>query len=170
MSFRERAKSGLDMLLSLTYGSNAFLQSDLLIVAIGSETMHRDMFPDCLAMLPKDFDPIINTAVEGLEPQDAERIRRSIRNEPSYPDRLRDLADIPSQEAVQIAIPDIAQWVKDLTAARNGLAHGLRKTTMDIQRMYDVMKRTRVLLELVVMAEIGVSAEQQRDHAIEHQT
>jgi ApeA N-terminal domain 1 len=169
MSFRGRAKRGLHMLLSLTYGSNAFLQSDLLVVALGAETMHRGLFPDCLAMLPKDFDPIIETAVQGLEAGDAERIRRAIRNEPSYPDRLRDLAALPHQQAVQIAVPDIAQWSKDLAAVRNGLAHGLRKSITDLQLMYDLTKRMRVLLELVAMAELGVSDEVQENHAIEHQ-
>jgi hypothetical protein len=169
MAFRGRVKRGLDMLLSLTYGSNAFLQSDLLVVALGAETMHRGLFPDCLAMQPRDFEKIIDTATRGLEEEDAERIRRSFRNEPSYGDRLRDLADIPHREAVRLAVPDITAWSKGLSAARNGLAHGLRKTNSDVQHMYDLTRQTRLLLELIVMAEIGVSETIQEQHATEHQ-
>lgn len=170
MALRNRAKQALDMLLSLTYGKNAFLQSDLLVVALGAETMHRGLYPECLAMQPLEFERMLATAIKGLEEDDQARIERSIKNEPSYSDRLRDLAAIPSPKAVEIAVPDIALWSKQLAAARNGLAHGLRKTNQDVQHMYDLAKRTQLLLELIVMAEIGVSAERQESYATEHQT
>lgn len=169
MAFRCRAERGIDMLLSLTYGSNTFLESDLLVVALGAETLHRNMYPDCLAMQPRDFEKMINTATGGLDAEDAERIKRSIRNEPSYSDRLRDLAAIPCDAAVRLAVPDVPDWSTELAKARNGLAHGLRKTNSDVQHMYNLSGRTRLLLELVVMAEIGVSDTDQEHHALEHQ-
>lgn len=46
---------------------------------------------------------------------------------------------------------------------------GLRKNNSDVQRMYDLTRRTRLLLELVVMAEIGVSETVQENHATVHQ-
>lgn len=169
MAFRNRAKRGLDMLLSLTYGNNTFLQSDLLVVALGAETLHRDLHPDCLAMQPRDFERMLSVATRGLEQDDRARIERSIKNEPSYSDRLRDLTAIPAAAAVNLAVPDIDGWVKGLTAARNGLAHGLRKSNQDVQQMYDLTRRTQLLLELIVMNEIGVPAEGQESYAIEHQ-
>lgn len=55
MTLRQDAHNALDILLSLTYGQNAFLQSDLLVVALGAETLHRDLYPGCLATYPAEF-------------------------------------------------------------------------------------------------------------------
>ncbi|WP_418002334.1 HEPN domain-containing protein [Mycobacterium sp. PDNC021] len=169
MHLRRRAKNALDILLSLTYGNNTFLQSDLLVVALGAETLHRDLWPGCLGTYPRDFALMIETAVKGLDEDDAAWIRGALRNEPSYAQRLRDLASIPAQSAVEFAIPDVEAWAQRLATSRNGLAHGLRTNDVQVEEMYNLMKRTRLLLELVVMQEIGVSVQDQTNYAVEHQ-
>ncbi|MGC2652486.1 MAG: HEPN domain-containing protein [Mycobacterium sp.] len=166
MALRQDAHNALNILLSLTYGRNAFLQSDLLIVALGAETLHRDLYPDCLATYPKDFEAMMTKALEKLDEDETQWAQRAIRNEPSYQERLRDLATHPAPEALLLAVPDFAGWARSLAAARNGLAHGLRRDELKVQRMYNLTQQTRLFLELVVMAKIGVSATRQEHYAL----
>jgi hypothetical protein len=166
MALRKDAHNALNILLSLTHGRNTFLQSDLLVVALGAETLHRDLYPDCLATYPEDFEVMMTKAMEKLGEDEAGWIQRAIRNEPSYQDRLRDLARHPAAEALELAVPDLAGWARSLAAARNVLAHGLRRDELEVQKMYNLTQQTRLFLELVVMAEIGVSDSRQEHYAL----
>ena len=168
MTLRQDAHNALNILLSLTHGHNTFLQSDLLIVALGAETLHRDLYPGCLATYPKDFEAMMAKALEKLDEEETNWIQGVIRNEPSYQDRLRDLAKLPAPEALKLAVPDTVSWGRKLVAYRNDLAHGLRRDDPKAQQMYNVTQQTKLFLELVVMAKIDVSATRQEHYALIH--
>lgn len=168
MALRQDARNALDILLSLTHGHNAFLQSDLPVVALGAETLHRNLYPGCLATYPQDFEAMMTRALEKLDEEETRWVQGVMRNEPSYPERLRDLAKLPAPDALALAVPNVAGWIQSLAASRHSLAHGLRRDEPKVQRMSNLMHRTRLFLELVLMATIGVSAARQEHYAMVH--
>ncbi|MBU4616216.1 hypothetical protein IM877_15990 [Rhodococcus sp. GG48] len=76
-----------------------------------------------------------------------------------YRERCLALAEIPPAEAVRQIIHDKGLWARNITAARNHLAHGdephRRKVPEDAwYRLYDT---SMALLVLVAMTELGIS-------------
>jgi hypothetical protein len=158
---RSKIRRGLDMLLSLTYGASTFLQTEVLVLAVSAEAMHRVLWDGALLMIPAEFERIMQTALRGLEEDDQDLFRRAIHNEPTYFHRLCDLAEIPDTHAVARVIPDVIKWARQLTNVRNGLAHALSNRHEDLDELFALFTQTRQLLELVVIASLDASAEVQ---------
>ena len=67
------------------------------------------------------------------------------------------MASIPAQEAVRLLISNLEVWSGNLRDVRNGLAHGLARQLGDIHELHVLYERTKYLLNLVLMSEIGMS-------------
>ncbi|WP_338890524.1 HEPN domain-containing protein [Rhodococcus sovatensis] len=163
---RTTARRGIDMLLSLTYGDRTFLQTEVLILAAAAEALHRSIAPVTLRMLPADFARIMTTAMKNLEPDEKQILQNAIHNEPTYRERLIDLAAIPSAPAVDALVPDVENWARDLTRIRNGLAHSMASYLAkpeDLDQMFALRQQTQLLLQLVVMAELQLSEDRQNE-------
>lgn len=161
---RSRARRAIDMVLSLTYGKKTFLQTEVLILATAAEALHRAIAPDTLRMQPADFERMMATAMKDLDRTDREIIQNAIHNEPSYRERLIDLARVPSAPAVSTLIPDVAKWAKEVAQIRNGLAHSMASYLArpeDLHRMFALRQQTQLLLQLVILAELQLPEEQQ---------
>lgn len=166
LEIRARLDRGIDMLLSLRYGEPTFLQTEVLVLAVAAEAIHRRLYPDCLLTYPGEFEHIRETAMAKLNAAEREMFDHT-RNEPSYRDRLRDLATLPvglDKKSVGTVLPDLKKWVRDLTDVRNGLAHALtrRPSTDDFELLVDMRRRTEHFIEILILAELGLSAEVQR--------
>lgn len=163
---RTRARRGVDMLLSLTYADRTFLQTEMLILAAAAEALHRSIAPETLRMLPADFTRIMNTATKNLGPDEKQILDNAIHNEPTYRERLIDLAAIPSPPAVDALIPDVGKWAKDLTRVRNGLAHSMASYLAkpeDLNDMFVLRQQTQLLLQLVVMTKLELPEDKQSE-------
>lgn len=162
---RSRARRAIDMVLSLTYGKQTYLQTEVLILATAAEALHRAIAPDTLRMQPADFERMMATAMKGLDPTDREIIQNAIHNEPSYRERLIDLARVPSAPAVSTLVPDVAKWAKEVAQIRNGLAHSMASYLAkpeDLHHMVTLRQQTQLLLQLVILAELKLPEEQQK--------
>ncbi|MCC3328056.1 HEPN domain-containing protein [Nocardia abscessus] len=156
----QKLKPATDILFSLTYGPPRFIQVQALTAGVALEAMHRFLYPEALTMLPHDFEQLQNAALSGLvDEEDRERLQKTMRNEPSYKQRIEELASIPDTAAVSSIIPDIKKWASKQTRIRNGIAHALDdKAGGDVTEMFITYERARKLLYLILMHELGLPA------------
>jgi hypothetical protein len=146
-----------NMIFGLLNREPAFVQTQLLTIAVAAEALSRGLRPDALPMTPRDFERLLGEALKTLDPGDRERFEGLVRNEPTYRDRLLDIASIPAQAAVDLVLPNREGWVNSLRSVRNGLAHGLARDMGELDELHLLFLRTKYLLYLVIMAEIGLS-------------
>ncbi|MCV7016974.1 HEPN domain-containing protein [Mycolicibacterium aichiense] len=146
-----------NMIFGLLNREPAFVQTQLLTIAVAAEALSRGLRPGALPMTPRDFERLLAEALKTLDPGDRERFEGLVRNEPTYRDRLLDLASIPSQVAVDLVLPDREGWANSLRNVRNGLAHGLARDIGELEELHQLFLRTKYLLYLVIMAEMGLS-------------
>ncbi|WP_341268092.1 HEPN domain-containing protein [Gordonia malaquae] len=145
VKLREKPRA-IDMLLTLTYAPHGYVQNDLLVVAAAVEALHRDLEADL---------PAKSYTNDKGKPRG-----------PYYHERALQLAEIPDAEAVGHALNnDVGAWATMIKDNRHGLAHGLPKVESDVTELYRLVRRTQLLLQLVLMSMLGVPAERQRDHA-----
>jgi len=136
MELYERAEAALHPLFGFKYGSQGYVQHRLLSVASAAEALHRSLH--------------------------ARRSKLSFRN------RLLRLADIPDAEAVQTLVPAVEQWADLLVRARNVVAHadGAPIENAELVRWaglcHALAEVTYALVSIVLLAELGLSAEVQR--------
>lgn len=157
-----KARAACEMLFGLSFSPATNMELQLLQSAIAAEALHvalyehdameidefSDWKTELLKVTPKDRQPWVNSA---------------IRNSPSFPARLRELADQPDQQAVNALIPDRAKWVGRVVGARNLLAHtATRGRLFDNEALNDTIA-TQYLLRLVLLTRLGISAERQRN-------
>jgi hypothetical protein len=96
----------------------------------------------------------------GSDDQQRDWLRDKLYNSLTFRQRMRKLAKHAAAKAVKLLLTAKEQWVGDLTAARNGVAHAgnLRQREVDL---YDLSRRTAFLIQLVLMNELGLSDEVQ---------
>jgi hypothetical protein len=157
-----KARAACKMLLGLSYSPAANLELQLLQSAIPAEALHVALYEHD-AMEVGEF-AAWKAALLEITPKDRQQwVDSAIRNSPSFPARLRELADQPDQQAVNALIPDRPQWVGRVTGARNLLAHtATRGRLFDNEALNDTIA-TQYLLRLVLLSRLGISAERQRN-------
>ncbi len=91
-------------------------------------------------------------------------VKTGLRNNPTYNERMLELASIPDDGAVNALLGDREQWARALKKARNDLAHANERSSEsdEISQAFLLMEVTYALLCLVLMSELGVSQEVQR--------
>jgi hypothetical protein len=170
LSLHERAWLACSILFGLSYISAGYTDTRLLGAATAAESLHRALHPDVKRVSEQRFQEIrglIMSALAGKDPKMVEArafVHNSLYNEILYKDRLIELAESPDPDAVASLIEDVPKWAKYLKDQRNGLAHGDRSGDgSDVTRMtYDALEVTKALLGLMLLSELGLSAEMQR--------
>ena len=91
-------------------------------------------------------------------------MKNGLRNNPTYNERMLELASIPDAEAVDRLLTDRAEWAQRLKNARNNLAHANDVSAQDTDAASALwlLEVTYALLCLVAMAKLGLSPEVQR--------
>jgi hypothetical protein len=160
LPLRARAVNACNVLFGLRYAPPVLTEIRLLTVAVAAEALHRALYPNTIPMLPENFERIREQALRSVK-EEADRawVNSKLRNEPSYRERMLDLASKPSPEAVDFIIPDREIWARNLGNSRNGLAHSAKG--VDSLGMYEQEKVTEQLLYLVLMTELGLPADVQ---------
>jgi hypothetical protein len=159
-ALRQRALNACNILFGLKYAPPTLTEFRLLIVAVAAEAMHRSLYPNTLLMLPADFERIRDKALRSQDGEDdRDWVRSKFRNEPSFRERMLDLADKPAPEAVEFIIPNRDSWARSLGNARNGLAH--KAEGGEPLDMFQLESVTEQLLYLVLLNELGIPPEVQ---------
>ncbi|GEK85189.1 HEPN domain-containing protein [Microbacterium aerolatum] len=128
---RRRTADASNVFFGLQYARPTYTEARLLLIAIVAEALSAGM--------------------AGTHP---------LKDKVSYRTRLRQLAGIPDEVAVERIVPDVEAWAQDLHRARNTLAH---TGNDDAERdLFELEWVTSSLLSLVFMAETGLPRDVQR--------
>ncbi|MFK5164960.1 HEPN domain-containing protein [Propionibacterium freudenreichii] len=164
----ERLQSALNMILGLRYAPAQYIENNLLTAVGAAEVLHRGLDIDEPPMPREEFKSMREAMLEHVPEQYRERIKGSLRNDPTLRERLCALAARPDQEAISTLVPDIDRWARRTTRARNDLAHEGRTPNHTFEELIAIVDVTTAVVILNLLHKVGLSAEQQREVVKEH--
>lgn len=172
LALKEKARVGCNVLFGLRYIRGGYIATRLLGVASAAESIHRSLRPTNTPLPSAQYRAVKSKLLEAVadESEDVrDFVKHGLLNYPTYYDRLCELAAIPDQEAVDRLLTDRSAWARMLKIARNDLAHANDRSAQDTDATpaFWLLEVTFALLCLVLMAELGMSAETQRA-ALDH--
>jgi len=168
LAIYKRAWLPCNMLFGTQYLSPGYTGTRLFTIASAAEGLHRSLH-NSEPLSDDDFKAAHKKVLAALR-GDANKparalVHEQLHNDLPYGQRLRELAELPDQQAVEALLPDVDRWVKLLKDARNGTAHAddLRPGTRpDATLAFWLTQVSYALLCLVLMAEAKVPPEVQR--------
>ena len=164
----EQMQSALNMILGLRYAPAEYIENNLLTAVGAAEVLHRGLGIDEPPMPREEFKPMREAMLTHVPEQHRERIKGSLRNDPTLRERLFALAARPDQEAMSTLVPDIDRWARRTTRARNDLAHEGRTPNHTFEELIAIVDVTTAVVILNLLHEVGLSAERQREIVKEH--
>ncbi|MFF5477180.1 HEPN domain-containing protein [Streptomyces sp. NPDC012935] len=167
LSLKSKARLGCNILFGLRYIEKGYVGTRLLGVATAAENIHRSLRSTSTPLAKAEYRHLKRKIMSAItdEPEELQEfVKMGLRNNPSYNDRMLELASIPNTEAVDTLLGDREGWAKMLKNARNDLAHANERSSQDSDPSpaYLLLEVTYALLCLVLMAELGISEEAQR--------
>jgi ApeA N-terminal domain 1 len=164
----ERLQSATNMVLGLRYAPARYVENNLLTAVGAAEVLHRGLDIDEPPIPSSEFKPMREVMLAQVPEEHRDRIRSSLRNDPTLRDRLYALAARPDQEAVSLLVPDVDRWARRTTRARNDLAHEGRTPDHSIEELIAVVDVTTAVVILNLLSELGLPNERQREIVQEH--
>lgn len=143
------------------YAPASYTEMRLFTMAVTAESLHTAMFgTDGAATSQDEVRHARDVVKEHLEHGRArELVLEALKHGPTFQERMVHLAGVPNAEAVQLLIPDVEAWARELKKARNGVAHGaIDKLSPE---MFQLFKQTEDLIALVYMQLLGFHAQVQ---------
>lgn len=161
----------LDVLLGLDYQGGGYYENRLFNAASAAEGFHTVLFPDTNGLAPEAYEAVRKQVEAALvDTGKAARdwvMNRLGDNRPGLKDRLVELTTRADPDAVKALLTDVDTWAKWLRNARNAIGHlntgELKKKVPNEDARYRLEYVTRALLHLIIVAELGISAERQRE-------
>ncbi len=148
--------------LGLRYAPDRFIENSLLMAVGAAEVLHRGLRIDEKPFPEVDFAAMRDAVLRQVPEEHRSRFKGMIRNDPTLRDRLRSLAARPDPEVIAQLVPNVDQWAKRTTQARNYLAHEGRTPKHSIDELVAIVETTRAVVILNVLHELGLPAERQR--------
>lgn len=164
----ERLRPALNMMLGLRYAPAPYIENNLLTAVGAAEVFHRGLGIDEPPIPRDEFTPMREAMLEHVPEEHRERIKGSLRNDPTLRERLYALAARPDQDAVSSLVPDVDRWARRTTRARNDLAHEGRTPNHSFEELIAIVDVTTAVVILNLLNEVGLPAEQQRKVVQEH--
>lgn len=170
LSLRDKIGMPLDVLLGLDYVSGGAYHNRLFNAGSAAEGFHTALFPNSTASAPEEHSAVVRQVTRALFyflKRDRDWALSRIKdNRPGLKDRLVELVTKADTEAVTKLLTDVDTWAKWLKNARNAISHlntgELEKKVPLEEARYRLEYITRALLHLVILAELGISSEKQR--------
>lgn len=176
LALYENAPTACSVLFGLKYISEGYTSTRLLSAASAAEALHQSLH-DAPPYSDSHFNDLLTKVLSSCAGKDpaskAARkfIRERLTNHMTYRDRLVALAAIPDPEAVKSLIPDIENWATLLKNARNSVAHAAKRPISHVELgksaelQYSLTEVTYAFLSIILMAELHLPAETQRQAA-----
>lgn len=162
----EQVKSGVDVLLSLTYDRPSFYENTLFNAGAAAEAFHRGYFPGSRTMeIDADQHKSMLEKIRSvLNAEERRWVGSRLENRPGLKERLLELPSLADQTAVEELVTDRATWAKWLKDSRNAVAHLelARLDSIPYQARYRLADITQYLLNLVVLNQLGIGAAAQQ--------
>lgn len=163
-----RLQAATNMILGLRYAPARFIENNLLTAVGAAEVLHRGLRIDEKPFSKAEFTAMRDAMLGQVPGEHQERFKGAIRNDPTLRDRLHALAARPDQEAIALLVPDVAQWAKRATRARNDLAHEGKTPNHSFEELIAIVEVTTAVVILNVLHELGLPPERQREIVQEH--
>lgn len=164
----ERLHFALNMILGLRYAPAQYIENNLLTAVGAVEVLHRGFDIDEPPIPREEFKSMREEMLVHVPEEYRERIKGSLRNDPTLRERLHALAARPDQEAMSSLVPDVDRWARRTTRARNDLAHEGRTPNHSFEELIAVVDVTTAVVILNLLNEVGLPAERQRKIVKEH--
>lgn len=154
---QKRFEVACDMILSLIYQSDGYIQPQLITAVAAAEAFHQ-----ALELPPPIEDSEFKTLKKLLKaaiPADRHRwlSEKLGRNSHTLRQRLIDLASRPDEDVMTALLPNIEEWADAAKNARNLVAHG-GPTGSDVVLMYTITEVTIAVVIVNLMHELGIPA------------
>ncbi|MGA5878830.1 HEPN domain-containing protein [Streptomyces cellulosae] len=167
LELKDRARTGCNILFGLRYIDRGYVGTRLLGAATAAESIHACLRSTSTPLTKQEYRKLKDKILAALsdEPKHLVNfVKTGLRNNPTYNERMLELASIPDDGAVNALLGDREQWARALKKARNDLAHANERSSEsdEISQAFLLMEVTYALLCLVLMSELGVSQEVQR--------
>lgn len=166
VSIYETIRLPLDVLLGLDYIKTGFYENRMFNVASAGEGFHVALYPNSKVLTPEQHASIKARVKETFQGDELVWVKEQVSwNRLGLKARYMQLAEHPDQEAVANLLTEAEPWARWLSRMRNSIGHldtdGIEKGVPEHAR-YQLAAITRALLHLVLLQELGLSAEIQR--------
>lgn len=157
----------LNVLLGLDYDPSGYYENQIFNAASAAEGFHQALRPNSVSLDVGVHESIVKAVKNQFSGDALAWISPRIgENRPGLKQRYIELAEMPDSEAVTKLVDNVEVWAKWLKNARNAIGHlntgELDKKVPEAAR-FRLTYITKALLHLVIMNEIGVGEEKQRE-------
>ncbi|GAA5108171.1 hypothetical protein GCM10025762_13570 [Haloechinothrix salitolerans] len=172
LALKDSARLGFNILFGLRYISTGYVGTRLLGVATAAESIHRALCPTSTPLPKATYRELKAKLLDAIPDEPVhlrEFVKRGLRNDPTYNERMLELASLPDADVVDQLLTDRAKWAARLKNARHDLAHANERSgqSTDSSSAFWLLEITYALLCLVAMSKLGLSPEVQR-RALDH--
>lgn len=168
IEFRQTHRAAANMVLGLRYAPARYVEGNLLTAVGAAEVLHRNVPVEQMRMPKAEFDDLRAALLEAAPEEYRSWVKCAIRNDPTLRDRLLALAALPDAEAMTTLVPDVEQWAKVATQARNDLAHTGQTKRQSIDELIVVVKVTAAVVTMILLQALGLPGEHQRKVVNDH--
>jgi ApeA N-terminal domain 1 len=174
-TLRDKIGLPLDVLLGLEYDRGGYYENRLFNAAAAAEGSHTALFPDSTGLPPAAHESVVRRVASALYYALKEHrdwaISKIKDNRPGLKDRLVELVTKADGDAVHSLLTDVDIWAKWLKNARNAIGHlntgELEEKVPLEEARFRLESVTRAVLHLIILAELGLSGEDQRQVVFE---
>lgn len=158
---RRAFHAATNMVLGLRYAPARYLEGNLLTAVGAAEVMHRAFGMEKVRIPEEQFQALRDTVLSCTPDEHKSWIKGSIRNDVTLRERLRDLAARPGSEAMTRLVPDVEEWAKVSTQARNDLAHTGITARHSMDELVAAVRVTTAVVIMNLLQELGISESSQ---------
>ncbi|MFJ9523998.1 ApeA N-terminal domain 1-containing protein [Streptomyces cyaneofuscatus] len=167
LNLKSRARTGCNILFGLRYIEKGYVGTRLLGVATAAESIHAALRSKTSPIPKGEYRKLKKKILEAISDERDELqdfVNKGLHNNPTYNDRMLELASIPDGDAVDLLLGDRQRWATALKRSRNDLAHANERSASgdEHSQAFHLLEVTYALLCLVLLSELGVSREVQK--------
>lgn len=167
LNLKQKARTGCNIMFGLKYIEKGYVGTRLLGVATAAESIHAALRSASTPLTKQQYRQLKSKLLAAIsdEPKHLiDFVNQGLRNNPTYNERMLELASMPDNVAVDALLGDREEWAKALKKSRNDLAHANERSSEDgeTSQAFLLLEVTYALLCLVLMSELGIAPEVQR--------
>lgn len=165
---RETYRAAANMVLGLRYAPARYVEGNLLTAVGAAEVLHRNLPVEQMRMPKGEFDALRAALLEETPREHRSWVKGAIRNDPTLRERLRALASLPDADAMATLVPDVEQWARVATQARNDLAHTGQTKRQSTDEVIVAVNVTAAVVMMNLLHALGLPGDRQRKIVHDH--
>jgi hypothetical protein len=152
---REQFRVACDMVLSLIYVPDGYIQPQLITAVAAAKTFHEALKLDP-PMPDEEFNALKKTLRKCVPENHRKWLSEKLgRNNPTLRQRLMDLASQPDEQIMKLLLPNPDGWADAAKNSRNLVAHG-GESTADVNLMYAITEVTTAVIIVNLLHQLGI--------------